>query len=100
MRTASSLARRGLTVLAGLVALGLLATQTTALAHEIEHVLHLHAAPCALHTAADQLVMASTPEPAPAVPFVASSRVDPRPVDPWLAPPGQPSPARAPPHLS
>ena len=41
--------------------------QATALAHEIQHVLHLHDGPCGLHVAADHLAMAPAPEPALAV---------------------------------
>jgi hypothetical protein len=44
-----------------------LATQVTALSHEFEHVLHRHDVPCALHVAADHLMMIGVPEPGPAV---------------------------------
>lgn len=43
-----------------------LAAQVTALSHELEHVVGTHHAPCALHVAADHLVMAASPEPAAA----------------------------------
>jgi hypothetical protein len=44
-----------------------IAAHVTALAHEFEHVLHQHEAPCALHVAADHLAMATAPVPALAV---------------------------------
>jgi hypothetical protein len=39
------------------------AAPVTALAHEFEHVLHKHEAPCALHVAADHLSMVTAPVP-------------------------------------
>jgi hypothetical protein len=56
-----SLARRGLPVL---VLLLFVVVQTTAVVHELQHVLHLHDGPCGLHVAADHLAMAPAPEPA------------------------------------
>jgi hypothetical protein len=58
---ARSWARRGLHTLLVLV---FVLVQATALAHEIQHVLHLHDGPCGLHVAADHLAMAAAPEPA------------------------------------
>jgi hypothetical protein len=94
---ARSWARRGLHTLLVLV---FIVVQATALAHEIQHVLHLHDGPCGLHVAADHLAMAPAPEPAPAV--------DPAPVaeHPLFSPDARPlhlsrlSEARAPPFVS
>jgi hypothetical protein len=61
---ARSWACRGLHTLLVLV---FIVVQATALAHEIQHVLHLHDRPCGLHVAADHLAMAPAPEPALAV---------------------------------
>jgi hypothetical protein len=49
-----------------LLVLAFLSSQVTALAHELEHVAGTHPVPCALHVAADHLVMAGAPEPAAA----------------------------------
>jgi hypothetical protein len=57
-------ARRGLHTLLVLV---FVVVQATALAHEVQHVLHLHDGPCGLHVAADHLAMAPAPEPGPAL---------------------------------
>jgi hypothetical protein len=71
--------------------------QATALAHEIQHVLHLHDGPCGLHVAADHLAMAPAPEPglatelAPTVEQVLSC------LSARLFRPARPSEARAPP---
>jgi hypothetical protein len=73
------------------------AVQTTALSHEVQHVLHQHDAPCGLHIVADQLVMSAAPEPpltlvlAPATVAVVTSS------DASFADPGRSSSARAPP---
>lgn len=56
--------RRGLYTLLGLV---FVVVQATALAHEVQHVLHLHDGPCGMHVAADHLAMAPAPEPAMAI---------------------------------
>jgi hypothetical protein len=61
---ARSWARRGLHTLLVLV---FVLVQATALAHEIQHVLHQHDGPCGLHVAADHLAMAPAPDPALAV---------------------------------
>lgn len=90
-------ARRGLHVLLLIL---FVAVQTTALAHEVQHVLHQHDGPCALHVVADHLVMAAAPEavaavaPAPAADLAGPSSRTP----PSLAAP--PSGARASPVLS
>jgi hypothetical protein len=75
------------------------ATQETALAHELEHVAHQHAEPCALHDAAEHLAMASAPGPGAAVALLpACSPAGPAPLaSPPL--PVPPSGARAPPLL-
>jgi hypothetical protein len=49
------------------------AVQATALAHEFEHVLHQHDAPCGLHVAAEHLVIVSVPAPALAAPLAPST---------------------------
>jgi hypothetical protein len=97
--TASRPSRRGVAASAVLLALIFFATQTTALTHEIEHVLHQHDVRCVLHLAADHLTMLSAPDPEPAVTSApATSAVLPL----LLAPPARPahpSAARAPPLL-
>jgi hypothetical protein len=86
-------------ILAALLAAAFVTAQSAALAHEIEHVLHLHDAPCALHLAADHLPMA----PAPALPPTVTAPVSPRFECPAVfalpVPPAFPSAARAPPLL-
>jgi hypothetical protein len=86
--------------LAPLLVVALVLVPATALAHEIEHVLHRHDGPCGLHVAANHLVMAVAPDTTPEVarvpviaPALPSSGARP-------APPRIPSPARAPPALS
>jgi hypothetical protein len=86
--------RRGLHVLLVLV---FCAVQATALAHEVQHVMHLHDGPCGLHVAADHLAMAAAPDAPPAVTLVpVDSAADPSPGAP-PAPPTPPSGGRAPP---
>jgi hypothetical protein len=88
-------ARLGLLIL--LVAT-FLAVQAAALAHEFEHVLNQHDAPCGLHVAADHLVIVSAPEPAtvPRVPSTAAATLATGHLPPF---PARPSSARAPPLL-
>ncbi|HUP38286.1 MAG TPA: hypothetical protein VNC82_22890 [Candidatus Limnocylindria bacterium] len=97
MHTASRRRPRLLAALAAVLALMFVSAQGTALAHEIEHVLHLHEAPCALHVAADHLVMAPAPDPEPAVALAPASRAEPSTFHAVPAPPARPSAARAPP---
>ena len=66
-----SIARTARPILLFLLAAVLIATQVTALAHEIQHVSHEHEGPCALHVAADHLAMASPPAAISSVPFAA-----------------------------
>ncbi|HEY7870913.1 MAG TPA: hypothetical protein VIF59_16890 [Methylomirabilota bacterium] len=98
-RTASRTHPRRLAALAAIVAFCFLAGQSSALAHEIEHVLRLHDAPCALHVAADHLVMASAAEPTPAVTLAPSPGSAGPPAPARLARPFSPTEARAPPLL-
>jgi hypothetical protein len=65
--TASRPSRRGAAVAAFVLALIFLVTQATALAHEMEHMLHQHDAQCVLHLAVEHLVMVAAPEPEPVV---------------------------------
>jgi hypothetical protein len=74
--------------------------QATALAHEWEHVLGQHEAPCGLHVIADHLVMAPAPEPVPAVALAPAAGPVSSPTDVLLPAPAHPSGARAPPLLS
>ena len=46
-----------------LLAIIAITSQVTALAHEFEHVLHQHEAPCALHVAADHVTIVTSPIP-------------------------------------
>jgi hypothetical protein len=88
---------RSLRTVHALLVIVVIAAQATALSHEFEHVLHRHEGPCALHVAADHLMMVAAPEPAPAL--------APEPVARLLSPlqvvllplPARPSDARAPP---
>jgi hypothetical protein len=83
--------------LRALLVLAFLAAQVTALSHELEHVMGTHGGPCALHVAADHLVMAAVPEPAavarlailtgPAAPAVQAPRPAPERSRPARAPP-------------
>jgi hypothetical protein len=91
--------RSRLGVLAALLALVFVAAQGAALAHEIEHVLHLHNAPCALHVVADHLVMAPAPDPMPAVMLAPAIQCESSALHAAPAPAACPSPARAPPLL-
>jgi hypothetical protein len=77
-----------------------IAAQVTALAHEFEHVLHQHEAPCALHVAADHLSMVTTPMPALAVsPVPLTDKLSlSQNVQPQLRP--RSAAARAPPRLT
>jgi hypothetical protein len=82
-----------------LVVIMFVVVQTSALAHEIHHVLRQHDAPCELHVVADHLAMACAPAPLLAVTAHAADQ----PVsssDDHLSPPAQPSSARSPPVLS
>lgn len=99
MRTASRTASRRLGALAATVAVLFLVAQSAALTHEIEHVLHLHDAPCALHVAADHLVMASAPGPTLSAGLAPSLHSESPSLHARPAPPASPSPARAPPLL-
>jgi len=100
MFTAAS-ARSAPRVLATLFVLLLfVVVQATALAHEIQHVLHTHDGPCGLHLVADHLAMAPAPVPTLAVTFAPTA-------ERWVfcpgsrpVPPARPSVARAPPTLS
>lgn len=100
MHTASRRRPRPLASLATVLAVMFASAQGTALAHEIEHVLHLHEAPCALHVAADHLVMAPAPEPEPAVTLAPASGAEPSILHAVPARPARPSAARAPPRRS
>lgn len=62
MRTVSRLVTRS--GLRTLLVVAFVTAQITALSHELEHVVGKHNAPCALHVAAEHLVMAAAPEPA------------------------------------
>lgn len=75
-----------------------IAAQVTALAHEFEHVLHQHDAPCALHVAADHLVIVAAPAPALAVAPVPGAGTLSPPKVVLLPPRARSSDARAPPH--
>jgi hypothetical protein len=99
MLTASRTASRRLGALAATLALAFLVAQSAALTHEIEHVLHLHDAPCALHLAADHLVMVSAPGPTLMVSLAPSLRSEGPSLHARPAPPASLSPARAPPLL-
>lgn len=46
-----------------LLAIIVVTSQMTAQAHEFEHVLHQHEAPCALHVAAEHLTIVTSPVP-------------------------------------
>jgi hypothetical protein len=72
--------------------------QTTALAHEIQHVLQQHEGPCGLHMVADHLAMAIAPAPSLAVAVPATDHRLSSSDDP-LSLPAQPSGARGPPVL-
>jgi hypothetical protein len=76
------------------------AVQATALAHEFEHVLHQHDAPCGLHVAAEHLVIVAAPVPALAVPLVPSTDAVAFAIGQWPPLSARPSSARAPPLLS
>ena len=99
MHTASRRFPCLLGALAAVLALVFVAAQGTALAHEIAHVLHLHDAPCALHVAADHLVMAPAPEPVPAVVLAPAIRSESSTLPVVPGPLARPSAARAPPLL-
>ena len=73
------------------------AVQTTALSHEMQHVLHRHDAPCGLHIVADQLVMSAAPEPP--LPLVLAPATDNVVIlsEATTADPGRSHSARAPP---
>jgi hypothetical protein len=86
-------------VLALLVAL-FVSTQITALAHEIEHVLDQHGAPCALHVVAEYLAMASPPGPTLAVAPAPGPDAAPQSIAVATGRPACPSGARAPPRPS
>jgi len=45
-----------------LLVLLLVVVRATALAHEVQHVVHAHDGPCGLHDAADHLAMAPLPD--------------------------------------
>jgi hypothetical protein len=92
----SRVARLGLLTL---LMVALVAVQTTALAHEFEHVLHQHDAPCGLHVAADHLVIVSAPGPALGMLLVPSTDGAAFAIGHLPAPPARPSLARAPPLL-
>lgn len=97
--TASRPSQRGFAASAVLLALIFLATQTTALTHEMEHVLHQHDIQCVLHLVADHLAMLSAPDPEPAVASApATCAVFPLLLAPPVRP-AHPSAARAPPLL-
>jgi hypothetical protein len=92
-----SRARRCLHVL---LVIAFFAVQVSALAHEIQHVLHQHDAPCGLHVAADQLAMALALVPALASAPAPATDLAPLPVAIHPSSTARPSGARAPPRLS
>ena len=99
MSTAAS-RRSARRALCTLVVLLFVVVQAAALAHEIQHVMHLHEGPCGLHVVADHLSLAPAPVPALAVGLVPAAA-------PWSwlpsvgpEPPARPSVALAPPSLS
>jgi hypothetical protein len=100
MFTATRRLPRLLAAAAAVLALTFVGAQGAALAHEIQHVLHLHDAPCALHVAADHLVIAAAPDPVPAVALVPARHAGSAPLHTVPAPPARPSAARAPPRPS
>jgi hypothetical protein len=69
----------------------------TALAHEFEHVLHQHDAPCGLHVVADHLAMAPAPEPALAVGPAPAAGTVPTVAQTLFPSASRPGDARAPP---
>jgi hypothetical protein len=74
--------------------------QAGALAHEWQHVLGQHEAPCGLHVIADHLAMVPAPEPVLAVALApAAGPVSPH-ADVLLPAPARPRTARAPPSQS
>jgi hypothetical protein len=100
MATAPAAGRRrlpGFPAVAALVTCLLVAAQSAALAHEIEHVLHQHGAPCALHVAADHLAMAPAPDPGSWMLLAPSQRSEYAPPSVRPAPPPPPDAARSPP---
>jgi hypothetical protein len=92
-----SQARRGLIALLVVV---FVVVQAAALAHEVQHALHLHHEPCGLHLVADHLAMALAPEPAPAVELKPAIEQGVPFSGARLSPPARPSAARAPPFRS
>ena len=92
-----SWARCGLYTLLVLV---FVVVQATALAHEVQHALHLHDGPCGLHVAADHLAMAPAPEPGLAVDLVPATEQLLSCLGARLLLPARLSEARAPPFLS
>jgi hypothetical protein len=83
-----------------LLVLVFIVVQPTALAHEVQHVLHLHDGLCGLHIASDHLAMAPAPEPASAVARPPATEQLLSFPGARLSPPARPSGARAPPFLS
>ncbi len=91
---------RGFAALIVLLAVILIAAQSAAVAHEIEHVLHLHSAACALHVAADHLSVVPVPDSTPAVALAPAAAYECSGLHALSGPPVRPSAARAPPFLS
>jgi hypothetical protein len=84
-------------LLVALVAILLVASHTTALAHELEHVLHQHEAPCALHVAAEHLTIVTPLTPVAVELATLIARMSPSRSSVLLPPCGRASGARAPP---
>jgi hypothetical protein len=84
-------------LLVALLATIVIATHTTALAHELEHVLHQHEAPCALHVAADHLTIVAPPVPLLVAFATLIARIPPSASSALLPSWGRASGARAPP---
>jgi hypothetical protein len=99
MPTASSRRGQGGATLIALLSFIFVLSQTAALMHEMEHVVYQHDAQCALHLAADHLLLMPPPDPDP---LVAPGPVLHSTVHLQLAPPARPprlTGARAPPLL-
>jgi hypothetical protein len=90
----------GRSALVGLLLALFATTQVAALAHEVEHLFRQHLAPCALHDAAEHLVVVSPLPPETVAALERHAGVAPPYVPAAPERPARPRVARAPPPLA
>lgn len=95
-----SLPKSGSRIVAWLLAGLFLLTQVAALAHEYDHTLHKHEAPCAQHSFASGLDTAAAAVPPTAVARVVAAAPASHPAFDLLAAPAAAYAVRAPPRLA